>query len=137
MSSVNVAELRSGLVKAKHLIREPHMWGKGMEAFEEAYKIEPKGPFCVLGACMVSDLKVYNAMSKALFEQALLLGKPSVAGYNDEDQTTHSDIIALLDRAISALDIQEFLSIANEAEKPLVNLTDALNRAWLAYGVDE
>ena len=34
-------------------------------------------------------------------------------------------------------DAKMFKSIANEAEKPLVNLTDALNRAWLAYGVDE
>lgn len=29
-------------------------------------------------------------------------------------------------------DIALFLSIANEAEKPLVNLTDALNRSFLA-----
>ena len=36
-----------------------------------------------------------------------------------------------------AEDIALFLSIANEVEKPLVNLTDALNLAWELYGVDE
>ncbi len=131
MSSVNVAELRSGLVKAKHLIQSPDSWLQG--------GLLRDNKMCALGAlcCAVpeSDVEGYISAKNALRE-ALPAGEISVPTFNDKPTTTHADVLALFDRAISALDIQEFLSIANEAEKPLVNLTDALNLAWLVYPGD-
>jgi hypothetical protein len=87
---------------ARKLIETPDKWCKG--------SMELDGAFCAIGACLkaVGGSAPWDKMVIAL-QQALQQAGPcaSVALWNDALTTTHTDILALFDRAIAAAEKKE------------------------------
>jgi hypothetical protein len=145
MTSKELAELRSGLVKAKHRLSRPESWAKNGGDCTDT--------FCAITSCNFiggeRECDAYVALWEALPAEAIKHKRDGalldVFNYNDDPSTTHADIMALFDRAVSALDIQSFeslLSIGNEElaatrEVRVDVLLDMLNDAWALYGVEE
>lgn len=92
--------VKENLIKAKALIDTPEKWGRGEYVKNEC--------FCAIGALAealgVNPVSSGLTMSKEY--EALLGAVPDtfygVWRYNDAEDTTHSDIMALYDRAIAA-----------------------------------
>lgn len=94
---------KAHLIAAKALIDKPEKWVKGEARVGECY--------CAIGAlnaispppygddCFPTD-SLYVALSNALPD-----GECFVARFNDAPGTTHSDVMALFDRAIAAQDV--------------------------------
>lgn len=116
--NTDVASLREGLVKAKHLIRKPVDWGKG-----DGFANPPVDGMCAMNAACEAnyalEAHIVRALQQELPEGPWMLQVLPVASYNDDPATTHADIMDLFDRAISALDIKEMTSIANSVDRDL------------------
>lgn len=93
--------VKENLVAAKALIAEPGDWGK------DEYQPRP-GCYCALGALgAVLGMDPDDDMGPPEKALALALPTPSnnvsrVVDFNDDEHTTHADIMALFDRAIAA-----------------------------------
>ncbi len=96
--------VKENLIAARALIDTPEKWGKGDDL--------ANGGSCVMLACShvgrgpslaFEDMR--SALIKALPAGAPLIG-PAVVRFNDHPDTTHADIMALFDRAITACDEQ-------------------------------
>lgn len=94
------------LKDAKAHISDPAMWHKG-DFFADAPGIDlrdleefPKCPSCAYGAVAYvaksPKCVANNYLSNAAWERGLY-----VVEFNDSDDTTHADIMALFDRAIA------------------------------------
>lgn len=90
--------LHDDLVAAKALIDTPEKWGKG--------NYDKDGCMCAMGALMAvtaaSSWAVIGTPIHVALTQALPDGQFAVVPFNDEDETTHADVMALFDRAIAA-----------------------------------
>ena len=96
--------VRENLIAAKALIDTPEKWGKG--AMSRA------GALCSVGALGVASCGgPFGWRYEDLYELQKALPKAwrwnQVASFNDDDETTHADIMALFDRAIAASSNEE------------------------------
>ncbi len=92
--------LTDDLIAARGLIDTPEKWGKGDGAFTS-----PPAPLlCAVGACAEARRRAnrpfFFELTRALIEH--VPEGMSVFAYNDAPSTTHADVLALFDRAISA-----------------------------------
>lgn len=91
-----MSTLREDLIAAKALIDTPEKWGKG--------EFEPRpGCYCAVGAIWkVTDGEGTRYVAPVFALWKVLPGDwTNAAGYNDDPETTHADIMALFDRAIA------------------------------------
>lgn len=95
-----VDEVGQIILKARELLSDPARWLKG--------QLRCGTQVCAVGAlCEALGIVDYGFASQSpLSEPALLRviralpeGYQSVPGFNDADETTHADVLALLDRA--------------------------------------
>lgn len=90
-----MATVKENLIAAKALIDTPEKWIKG--------ELSKNGCYCALGA--VQRASNYNVRTKdALYDALPDVG---IMTFNDDPNTTHSDIMALFDRAIAAEESKE------------------------------
>lgn len=102
---MNIAEI---LTQAKSLIDTPDKWIKGKFAAQGPYGYElpfdddAATCFCALGAATraMGETDAYNDATMALY-YALPAGYSMVSIFNDDEDTTHADVMALFDRAIA------------------------------------
>lgn len=102
--------VRETLIAAKALIGTPEKWGKGQ--FRDA-----NGRLCARGACGIASGKSFASKEASWAEYELIRFLPprvdhrswqshgplsALANYNDDPATTHTDMMALFDRAIAA-----------------------------------
>ena len=97
---MNTAET---LTAARSLIAEPEHWTKGRSARDKNHAAVPVNSpdavsFCAIGALV----RVTGPGNFWTAERCLTtaLGGTDVPRFNDDDLTSHSDVIALYDRAI-------------------------------------
>jgi hypothetical protein len=97
--------VRENLIAAKALIDTPEKWGKGDGMSQ------PVGCHCAESACaaVASDFnkreRLWTALGLALpgdWKRKFEKEEVSTHHFNDHPDTTHADIMALFDRAISA-----------------------------------
>lgn len=88
--------VKENLIAAKALIDTPDKWIK--HAFER------DGCFCAVGAVRTVQKAETGRALDALYEAADELCGRGVMRFNDAENTTHADIMALFDRAIAAQD---------------------------------
>ena len=86
-----MSTVRENLIAARALIDTPEKWGKG-RGF-----VPPAHGMCVLGACSAAGFNGVGALTPHIPTFGV-----SVVSFNDHPATTHSDILALFDRAISS-----------------------------------
>lgn len=99
-----MASVKENLIAAKALITDERNWFKG------GYRMEiPTGTvcYCAVGALMtVTGLPaslVHDSAEHFALEEEVGVNR-TVVGFNDNDETTHADILALFERAIAAQD---------------------------------
>lgn len=98
--------LRDDLIAAKALIDTPEKWIKGNWQDADGCR------FCALGAAIAVCRKGSWLPVQDALEQSLPSGfyapefARAVATYNDLASTSHADIMALFDRAISKASVQ-------------------------------
>lgn len=96
------------LVLARAIIEEPESWTQG------SYARDAKGNptledyhdgvcFCMAGACRLA------CANTSLLHCALPFGSACVPQFNDSPTTTHADVLAVFDRAIDQILINEEL----------------------------
>ena len=102
------------LVQARHLLQKPQSWSQGAFAYNEgdhrvSYKDATACSWCLEGA--IRRVSVRGRASETDLERALLLVRsaiqvpgnyPTIQGWNDRATTRHSDVLAVLDKAIAA-----------------------------------
>ena len=102
------------LVQARHLLQKPQSWSQGAFAYNEGdHRVSFTDPnacsFCLEGAIRRAALR--GCASEAQLERALMLVRTtihvpgnysSIQGWNDRETTKHSDVLAVLDKAIAA-----------------------------------
>lgn len=92
--------VKDNLIAAKALIDTPEKWAKGSMIIGDR--------LCVVGAIGVArkwDAQAFETPEYAALDRslpAINLTGYRVSRYNDHPNTTHDDIMALLDRAIEA-----------------------------------
>jgi hypothetical protein len=109
--------IRDNLIAARALIDTPEKWHKG--------SMRHNGCLCAMGA-VADALRAtgYNGWIRDTYEfrelkRALPSGIGDVPVFNDLPTTTHADVLALFDRAISnTLPIQENIAMAETAHTP-------------------
>lgn len=96
-----MSAVKDNLIAAKSLIDTPEKWAQ--------HEYEPRpGCFCVIGAVgAVLGKDPDSKLGPEEVELARALPLPStnpsfVIDFNDDEHTTHADIMALFDRAIAA-----------------------------------
>lgn len=94
------------LTKARELIATPQRWHKGSLFGDGAGEMAPQKravQFCIAGACIyvVPDNVFHYSDAKDLLEPYMPRGFESIAQFNDDERTTHADVLAVLDRAIA------------------------------------
>lgn len=97
-----MTSVRENLIAARALIDTPEKWTQGSLRIGDC--------LCAMGAVqavlpknyhgLISDTAQFKALQNALPDGF----KWSVPSFNDARSTTHADIMALFDRAISSLD---------------------------------
>lgn len=99
------------LKQAKRLIDTPSKWGKG-----KYYDIrDGKKCYCAMGAIMVTAPDSYAQKERALIALTAATGAPPrtirfssmassgvIIAFNDDEKTTHKDVMDLFDRAIES-----------------------------------
>jgi len=94
-----MSTVRENLIAARALIDTPEKWGKG--SYEPSH-----GCYCALGAIdavekthggFYASEATANALRSAIGNECF-----SIVDFNDAEETTHADILALFDRAIEA-----------------------------------
>lgn len=96
---VEVDEVGQIILKARELLSDPAKWCKG--AFVS------NGAFCIAGAVGMRAFKDEEPLAdKAVTRISGLLPPEfaSVSTFNDHPSTTHADVLALLDRALSRVE---------------------------------
>lgn len=102
-------EIAEILRKAKALIDAPEKWTKGAFARDRSGGSVPIAgdeacAFCAAGA-IYSVIDKFNAAEFDLEDRAAsAIGQAvggSIAGFNDDEDTTHADVMAAFDRAIA------------------------------------
>lgn len=94
------------LTQARDLISDPARWTRGVyardaEGRETASRSESAVCWCVHGAIRKVTGSVYDTLFSGRYAQAALPeGYSEVHEFNDDPKTTHSDVLALFDRAI-------------------------------------
>ena len=91
--------VRTHLEKARALIASPHHWQKGSLC-------NGRGRFCLVGAVQAACPRAVNLQVRCLKQLgfALPLEFDSLPAFNDYQSTTHSDVLALFDKAIDLID---------------------------------
>lgn len=141
-----ISALKLGLIKARDLIKNPDNWGKG-----NGLRGPLKPQYCIISAIDTKAGTNWMEKSDYLAEH---LPAPfhtgdalELADFNDDPATTHADVMALFDRAIAKLDVEEFKQLTTlsidgrglESEsaaqergdsKTLAQLTDELSLSW-------
>ena len=102
------------LVQARHLLQKAQSWSQGAFAYNESdHRVSYTDPnacsFCLEGA--IRRVAKRGRATEADLERALLLVRdiihvpgnyPSIQGWNDRGTTKHSEVLAVLDKAIAA-----------------------------------
>ncbi len=99
-----------GLLAMRELLAVPERWTTGTfardrEGFDCDEIKDSAYCYCLAGAFLrVTYGTAYPTRKnmRTVIEAALPLDKPSMASFNDAGSTTHTDVVALLDRAISS-----------------------------------
>lgn len=95
-------EIKETLIKAKEIISDPDKWIK-----DNYYDPDREGCYCSLGALGMAEDGHPSGFSFSLkyyLSEGLPEGLYSVADFNDDPETTHSDVMAMFDKAIAARD---------------------------------
>jgi hypothetical protein len=92
--------VKENLIAARALIDMPEKWGKGSRGLRGTRE-------CAMTACGALKLKSHEFDGVRLALTAALphgsdLTAPAVVRFNDDPSTTHTDIMALFDRAIAS-----------------------------------
>ena len=92
------------LIKARDHISDPAMWYKGGYSEDGAEGAENGLPCCAMGALIwaTQDSRGHWVFPRDALVSALPDGWTFVAAFNDDPNTTNTDILALFDRAIAA-----------------------------------
>lgn len=90
-------EVSQVILKARELLSDPKKWTQGQ------YCTEARDAFCIIGAVHEAagaqpDAGISPVASKAC-ERISITAKMHPANFNDNKNTTHADVLALLDRA--------------------------------------
>lgn len=99
-----MATVKENLIAAKALIADEINWVKG------GYRVElPSGTLCFCSAGAIKEViglppAFLHDTAECLELEKHVPGAMTIVGFNDLDATTHSDIMALFDRAIAAQD---------------------------------
>ena len=102
------------LAQARHLLQKPQSWSQGAFAYNEgdhsvSFNDASACSFCLEGA--IRRVAKRGRAPENNLERALLLVRaiihvpgnyPSIQGWNDRATTRHSDVLAVLDKAIAA-----------------------------------
>lgn len=94
------------LVAARELIAEPEHWTKGASARgKSGAKVDPDGraavSFCATGACYRATRRDWRHAPAAIDALQDAVNYSGIVYYNDEPTTTHTDILAVFDKAIA------------------------------------
>lgn len=94
-----------GLLAIRELLAVPERWTKEVGARDATGKhVNSTSPeavcWCLVGAAVHFEIPTYP-IERALGE-AGGFGRSQITEFNDDEATTHPDILALLDRAISS-----------------------------------
>lgn len=101
--------LKTDLIAAKALIDTPEKWGRGEKSF-----VARTGPTCIAGACARTSGGWIGGRYKTMWDalSAKLSAKKypreygqhggDLVTFNDDPNTTHTQIMRLFDRAINA-----------------------------------
>jgi hypothetical protein len=95
---------------ARELLSDPTRWAKGYYAYtadgQQTSPVTPEAAcFCVWGAL---DKVTGTFFGPDAFAAGMYLGNqlpegwPSLANFNDAEETTHADLLALFDKAIES-----------------------------------
>ena len=101
------------LVQARHLLQKPQSWSQGAFAYNEgdhrvSYNDASACSYCLDGAIRRAALR--GGAREAQLERALNLVRDkiqvpdnymTIQGWNDRETTKHSDVLAVLDKAIA------------------------------------
>lgn len=97
--------VRDNLIAARALIDTPEKWTKNAKARNAAGRsVSPAGGSAVCWCGFGALVKVCGPREAENVAYAAFHGPGNIAGLNDRPETTHSDIMALFDRAIAAQD---------------------------------
>lgn len=97
------------LKKSRRLISAPQNWTKGVYARDangkEASATSPSAKsFCIIGAInKVVERGTVNAAAHNALINAMPGTYPTITQFNDAEETTHADIIAVIDAAIESI----------------------------------
>lgn len=115
MTTANPSQI---LRKARELISDPERWTKGAfarnaQGASVSYRHDAATCFCSVGAVEraafkdgVDDNQPISVALRALY-RGKLYAIPSIAAFNDRDDTTHGDVLAMFDRAIALAEDEE------------------------------
>lgn len=108
-------QTKAALLQAKQYINDPANWIKEAFATDANNKVvSPQNPkatcFCILGALerAVDKLDInlsstYDSCYNVLSHLAAKAGFDSVGAFNDDEETTHGEVMGLFDDAIKKL----------------------------------
>ncbi len=114
---MSTTEVHDVLLAARALIAEPEHWCKGVEARDErGVEVAPTDPdayeWCVIGALDAANGVVPNVTwdgwdrycdAFSVLADLAQTRFQSLSDFNDAPSTTHTDILALFDKAIEAM----------------------------------
>ena len=101
------------LVQARHLLLKPQSWSQGAFAYNEGDHRVSHNDASACSWCLEGAIRRVAKRGRALeihIERALLLVRaiihvpgnyPTIQGWNDRETTRHSDVLAVLDKAIA------------------------------------
>lgn len=95
MNSMNVLDV---LIGARDILNSPESWCQGRSGKHK----DGKSQYCLHNAINLSAPKVGGGR-RLVFEETidLLGGSPNIIHFNDSPDTSHKDIIVLLDKTIT------------------------------------
>ena len=90
-------EARQVLLDTREFLSDPNNWTR--------FANERYGRYCLRGAIKLRGEATYDArvgaMSAVLAQLASYTSYTSVTRFNDDESTTHADVLAILDRALA------------------------------------
>ena len=103
-----MSQLKQDLMAVRELLAVPERWCKGEMACDaDGNGVSANNPmavsFCISGAAehiLPRDFGRWSRIRDSLY--ALLPDGDAITGFNDADDRTHPEVLALLDKAIEA-----------------------------------
>jgi hypothetical protein len=101
---------KTAIRRARNLLSDPKRWTKGTDAYSinSGLGADPKGEeacqWCLRGALRAVALNGdYGPASEAVLQVVRDKGHTSIPGFNDRYNTTHADVLRVLDEADARL----------------------------------